>query len=121
MAGARRPSCQSPNGPVQLTAGPRLLLLDEPTRGLSYQAKAELQRIVRRLAAGGIACLISTHDVEFAAGLSQRTLLMAEGEVVADGSTVDLLTSSPAYAPQMAKVFAPAPVLTVDDVTRGLR
>jgi energy-coupling factor transport system ATP-binding protein len=46
---------------------------------------------------------------------------MAEGEVVADGSTVDLLTSSPAYAPQMAKVFAPAPVLTVDDVTRGLR
>ncbi len=106
---------------IQLAAGPKLLLLDEPTRGLGYQAKSELQRIVRRLAADGIACLISTHDVEFAAGLSQRTLLMADGEVVADGSTVDLLTSSPAYAPQMAKVFAPAAVLTVDDVLRGLR
>ena len=106
---------------IQLAAGPKVLLLDEPTRGLSYQAKAELQRIVRRLADGGIACLISTHDVEFAAGLSQRTLLMADGEVVADGSTVDVLTSSPAYAPQLAKVFAPVRVLTVDDVARGLR
>ena len=105
---------------IQLTAGPKVLLLDEPTRGLSYQAKAELRRILRRLAADGIACLISTHDVEFAAGLSQRTLLMADGEVVADGSTVDLLTSSPAYAPQMAKVFAPAALLTVGDVVRGL-
>jgi energy-coupling factor transport system ATP-binding protein len=105
---------------IQLTAGPKVLLLDEPTRGLGYQAKAELQRIVRRLAADGIAVLISTHDVEFAAGLSQRTLLMADGEVIADGSTTGLLTSSPAYAPQMAKVFAPAAVLTVDDAVRGL-
>ncbi|MGC3955815.1 MAG: ATP-binding cassette domain-containing protein [Propionicimonas sp.] len=106
---------------IQLTAGPKVLLLDEPTRGLGYRSKAELQRIIRRLAEGGIACLISTHDVEFAAGVSQRTLLMADGELVADGSTSELLTSSPAYAPQMAKVFAPAAVLTVDDVVRGLR
>jgi len=105
---------------IQLAAGPAVLLLDEPTRGLDYRAKAELQRIVRRLAADGIACLISTHDVEFAAGLSQRTLLMADGEVIADGTTRELLISSPAYAPQMAKVFSPVPVLTVDDVVRGL-
>ncbi len=106
---------------IQLTAGPKVLLLDEPTRGLDYRAKAELQRIVRRLAGQGIACLISTHDVEFAAGLSQRTLLMADGELIADGGTAELLTSSPAYAPQLAKVFSPVPVLTVDDVVRGLR
>ena len=46
---------------------------------------------------------------------------MADGEIIADGTTADLLTSSPAYAPQMAKVFAPVRVLTPDDVARGLR
>ena len=45
---------------------------------------------------------------------------MADGEVIASGSTSDLLTSSPAYAPQMAKVFAPVPVLTPQDVAKGL-
>ena len=106
---------------VQLAARPPVLLLDEPTRGLDYRAKAELRGIVRELAATGVAIVISTHDVEFAAATSQRTLLMADGELIADGTTADLLTSSPAYAPQMAKVFAPVPVLTPEDVARGLR
>ncbi|MFT4296504.1 MAG: ATP-binding cassette domain-containing protein [Micropruina sp.] len=105
---------------VQLAARPPVVLLDEPTRGLDYAAKAELRAIVAGLAASGKAVLISTHDVEFAAGVSRRTLLMADGELIADGSTVEILTSSPAYAPQMAKVFAPAAVLTPDDVGRGL-
>ncbi|MCA0297200.1 MAG: ATP-binding cassette domain-containing protein [Actinobacteria bacterium] len=106
---------------IQLAARPPVLLLDEPTRGLDYNAKAELRHIVDRLAGTGVAVLISTHDVEFAAAVSRRTLLMADGEIIADGDTLGLLTSSPAYAPQMAKVFAPIPVLTPDDVARGLR
>jgi len=105
---------------VQLAARPPVLLLDEPTRGLDYRAKAELRRIITELAATGVAVLISTHDVEFAAATSERTLLMSDGELIADGSTAALLTSSPAYAPQMAKVFAPARILTPDDVARGL-
>ncbi|HEX5336379.1 MAG TPA: ATP-binding cassette domain-containing protein, partial [Propionicimonas sp.] len=106
---------------IQLAAKPRVLLLDEPTRGLDYRSKADLHRIVDRLAARGMAVLISTHDVEFAALASRGTLLMADGELIAQGRTADLLTSSPAYAPQMSKVFAPIPVLTPDDVARGLR
>ncbi|PFG17530.1 energy-coupling factor transport system ATP-binding protein [Propionicimonas paludicola] len=105
---------------VQLAARPPVLLLDEPTRGLDYRAKAELRRIISELAATGVAVLISTHDVEFAAAVSERTILMSDGELIADGSTSALLTSSPAYAPQMAKVFAPARILTPDDVARGL-
>jgi energy-coupling factor transport system ATP-binding protein len=45
---------------------------------------------------------------------------MADGELIAEGTTAALLTSSPAYAPQMAKVFAPIAVLTPSDVARGL-
>ena len=105
---------------IQLTASPPVVLLDEPTRGLDYQTKADLQRIVTRIAATGAAVLISTHDVEFAAGVSDRTILMADGEIVAQGTTRSLLTSSVAYAPQMAKVFAPLPFLTAADVSAGL-
>jgi energy-coupling factor transport system ATP-binding protein len=45
---------------------------------------------------------------------------MAEGEVIADGRTADVLVASPAFAPQVAKVLAPQPWLTVDQVARAL-
>ncbi len=106
---------------IQLAARAPVLLLDEPTRGLDYAAKAQLHQILDALVDDGIAVALSTHDVEFAALASRRLLLMADGEVIADGSTTELLTSSPAYAPQMAKVFAPVPVLTPAAVSRGLR
>ena len=104
---------------IQLAARPRVLLLDEPTRGLDYAMKATLRRIVAQLCAAGTTVLVSTHDVEFAAGVSQRTLVMAEGQIVADGTTRDICTSSPAYAPQVAKVFSPVPVLTAADLPEG--
>jgi energy-coupling factor transport system ATP-binding protein len=105
---------------IQLSAEPPVLLLDEPTRGLDYRAKAELAAIITALAEDGMAVLVSTHDVEFAATIAGRTVLMADGELIADANTASLLASSVAYAPQMAKVFAPAPVLTVAEVARCL-
>src|SRR5690606_21395181 len=48
---------------VVLTARPPLLLLDEPTRGLDYAAKARLVRILRQLASEGHAIVMATHDV----------------------------------------------------------
>ena len=96
---------------LQLSAGPGVLLLDEPTRGLDYAMKDHLGTILAGLAAEGRAVVVSTHDVEFAAAFSDRTIVMAEGEVIADGPTREVLTSSPTFAPQTAKVFAPVPVL----------
>ena len=105
---------------VILTARPALILLDEPTRGLDYAAKARLVDILRGLAAQGHAVLLATHDVELAAELAHRTVILAEGEVVADGPTAEIVVSSPAFAPQVAKVLNPAPWLTVRQVTDAL-
>ena len=105
---------------VQLTAEPGVILLDEPTRGLDYAMKDQLAVVVARLAAEGHVIVISTHDVEFAATVSRRTIVMADGDVIADGPTREVLTSSPAFAPQTAKVFAPVPVLIPAEV-RGTR
>ncbi|MEU9336987.1 ATP-binding cassette domain-containing protein [Streptomyces sp. NPDC048290] len=102
---------------VQLSAAPRVLLLDEPTRGLDYRAKSALIGIVDALAADGTSVVISTHDVEFAARAADRVVVMAEGDVVADGPTADVIVASPVFAPQTAKILAPLPYLTVDQVT----
>ncbi|MFD6231502.1 ABC transporter ATP-binding protein [Streptomyces sp. NPDC060232] len=103
-----------------LTGRPALLLLDEPTRGLDYAAKARLIEILRGLAADGHAVILATHDVELAAELADRVVILAGGEVVADGPTAEVVVSSPAFAPQVAKVLAPGHWLTVGQVAEAL-
>ncbi|RKN12591.1 ABC transporter ATP-binding protein [Streptomyces radicis] len=105
---------------VQLTAAPRVMLLDEPTRGLDHHAKRAFARVVRELAERGGSVLIATHDVEFVAATADRVAVMAEGELVADGPTADVVCSSPAFAPQVAKVLRPQPWLTPEQVERAL-
>ncbi|MBQ0830141.1 ABC transporter ATP-binding protein [Streptomyces tagetis] len=105
---------------VVLAARPPLLLLDEPTRGLDYAAKARLSGILRGLAAEGHAIVLATHDVELAAELADRVVLLAEGEVIADGPAADVVTASPSFAPQVAKVLAPQTWLTVAQVRQAL-
>ena len=101
---------------IQLAASPGALLLDEPTRGLDYPAKAALAGLLRDLAASGTALAVATHDVEFAAVVADRVVVLAEGRVVADGPATDILCDSPAFAPQVAKVLAPARLLRLDQV-----
>ncbi|MFC9759256.1 ABC transporter ATP-binding protein [Streptomyces sp. NPDC056921] len=105
---------------VVLTARPPLLLLDEPTRGLDYAAKARLVGVLRGLAADGHAIVLATHDVELAAELAHRVVILADGEVVADGETRQVVVSSPAFAPQTAKILAPQEWLTVAQVRAAL-
>ena len=64
--------------------------------------------------------MLATHDVEFVADAADRVVVMAEGEVVADGPTARSCVASPAFAPQVAKVLAPRPWLTVAQVAAAL-
>ncbi|MPY49643.1 ABC transporter ATP-binding protein [Streptomyces acidicola] len=105
---------------VILAARPPLLLLDEPTRGLDYAAKARLVGVLRSLAAEGHSIVLATHDVELAAELAHRVVLLADGEVIADGPAADVVVASPSYAPQVAKILAPQKWLTVTQVRKAL-
>ncbi|MFG2907435.1 ABC transporter ATP-binding protein [Kitasatospora sp. NPDC048286] len=105
---------------IQLAAAPTVVLLDEPTRGLDYQAKKALTGIVDALAAEGRTVVVSTHDVEFVASAADRVVVMAEGEIVADGPTAEVIVASPTFAPQTAKILAPLPYLTTRQVAEAL-
>ncbi|MGQ9512954.1 ABC transporter ATP-binding protein [Thermodesulfitimonas sp.] len=87
-----------------LVTRPRLILLDEPTRGLDLYLKAKLGDFLRQEAAAGKAVVVVTHDVEFAAEFATRVVLLADGRVVADGEKHAVLGRSFFYAPQTARL-----------------
>jgi energy-coupling factor transport system ATP-binding protein len=105
---------------VILAARPPLLLLDEPTRGLDYPTKAKFARLLVDLAEAGHAIVLATHDVELVAEAADRVVILADGEIVADGPTLEVVTSSPMFAPQVAKILSPATWLTVNQVSAAL-
>jgi energy-coupling factor transport system ATP-binding protein len=105
---------------VVLAPQPPVLLLDEPTRGLDYAAKTRLIEVIGDLAREDHAVVLATHDVELAAEVTTRTVVLGEGVVVADGDSLDIVTASPMFAPQMAKVLAPHRVLTLTQVRERL-
>jgi len=103
-----------------LVADAKVLLLDEPTRGLDYPTKARLVGLLRERAAAGHTIIVATHDVELVAEVASRTVVLAEGEVVTDGPTSEVVIGSPQFAPQIAKVLAPLPWLTVGEVVESM-
>lgn len=69
-----------------LANGPKLLILDEPTRGIDVGAKAEIHRLMGELAAQGLAILMISSELPEVLGMSDRILVMREGRIVAEFS-----------------------------------
>jgi ribose transport system ATP-binding protein len=70
--------------------GTRLLLLDEPTRGVDVGARADLYRVIRRLADSGMGVLLVSSEVPEVLGLSDRVLVMREGRVLREAPADEL-------------------------------
>lgn len=68
---------------LQLSHKPRLILIDEPTRGLDPHARADMAEVLRCVAETGTVVVFATHDVAWSTELTSRTITLAEGTVVA--------------------------------------
>ncbi len=99
-----------------LVVKPQALLLDEPTRGLDYGAKAQLADLLLGWRAAGMGIGLVTHDVELAAAVADRVVLMSQGEIIAQGAPAAVLGASPLFAPQIARLFPDTGWLTPEDV-----
>jgi ribose transport system ATP-binding protein len=73
-----------------LCLNPRLLLLDEPTRGIDVGAKEEIYKLIDELAGRGVAILFASSELEEIMGLSDRTLVMHEGRIAGELSRAGL-------------------------------
>ena len=87
-----------------LATRPRLLLLDEPTKGIDAHAKEQLLHLLRGLRESGMALLIVTHDVEFAARLADRCLLFFRGQVVSEGAPTAFFGQSHFYTTAVSRM-----------------
>jgi energy-coupling factor transport system ATP-binding protein len=87
---------------------PKVVCLDEPTRGMDRTRKDALAMRLRELAADGAAVIVATHDPEFAARLAERVLLMGEGDLIADGPTAEVLAGGWYFATEVARVLGGA-------------
>jgi len=108
-----------------LVSEPRLLLLDEPTRGLDLALKKDLGLLINRLQGRGMTVIMVTHDVEFVARYGERVVILKDGAILADGDRYRVLGGDQHYASQLSRVFWPAcgGVLTYEDavaVTGGM-
>jgi ribose transport system ATP-binding protein len=68
----------------------RVLLLDEPTRGVDVGARSEIYQLVRSLADRGVAVVVVSSEIEEVLGLADRVLVIREGEVVHESAATDL-------------------------------
>ena len=97
-----------------LDPGAGIVLLDEPTRGLDPDVKALVALGLRRRAAAGAAVLVATHDVEWAARFADRVLLVADGEIYAEGPPRDVLSDSLVFSTQVNKLLGAGWLLPED-------
>jgi ABC-type sugar transport system ATPase subunit len=67
-----------------LNASPKILILDEPTRGIDIGAKVEIHKLLNRLAEQGVAIIIISSELEEVLGMSDRILVMNEGRIVSE-------------------------------------
>jgi rhamnose transport system ATP-binding protein len=72
-----------------LAAGPRVLILDEPTRGIDIGAKVEVHRIISELAAGGLAIILISSDLPEVLAMSDRIIVLHEGQITAEIARAD--------------------------------
>ncbi|HSO27308.1 MAG TPA: hypothetical protein VLS48_04515, partial [Anaerolineales bacterium] len=96
-------------------------LLDEPTRGLDYEAKEKLGTLIAEWRAQGAAVLLVTHDVELAAASADRVMILENGRVAAAGQPAQTLAQAPAFLPQIAQAFPGRGWLTPEQAARELQ
>ena len=111
LSGGEQQKCAL--GKLLLTE-PKLLLLDEPTKGLDAEYKERLRALLHRLRAEGRTIVMVTHDVEFAAAVADRCALFFDGEVIADGAPNEFFSGNHFYttaASRIARTILPNAVL----------
>ena len=83
---------------------PKILLLDEPTKGLDPVSKEQLLTIIDELRKKGGTILIVTHDIEFAAKCATRCGILFDGEITAIGSTKEVLSNNYFYTTSLNRL-----------------
>lgn len=115
---------------AMLAKKPALLLLDEPTTGQDEQSLAEIRRLLLAYKEQGGSIFICTHDMELAAQVADRVIVLCAGQIIADGPTEEVLSNkelveagglTPSALLPVCKQAGIPPCITVEGVKRYVR
>ena len=101
---------------------PRILLLDEPTKGLDAEFKAIFAGILRKLTSAGVAVVMVSHDIEFCVEYADRCALFFDGNIITENAPRDFFSGNSFYtsaANRMARKVIPEAV-TANDIIASL-
>ena len=87
-----------------LVTEPRLLLLDEPTKGMDASAKARFARVLKELKERGAAIVVSSHDTELAALCADTCSMLFDGEIVCTEPTCDFMRGNMFYTTDTCRI-----------------
>ena len=90
---------------TMLVLEPKVILLDEPTRGLDNENKENLSRILKHINESGITIILITHDMDFAASCGRNFLLLFNGELISKGSLQQAFKEGFYYTTTVHKLF----------------
>jgi energy-coupling factor transporter ATP-binding protein EcfA2 len=90
-----------------LAARPKIVILDEPTRGMEYRLKCELMRFLKDYCSQGNTVVLVSHDVEIVAEYAERVILLSEGRVVVDEEKHEVLSQALLFSPQINRLAQP--------------
>ena len=106
---------------------PKILILDEPTRGMEYRLKGELMSFMDEYRRQGNTVILVSHDVELVAEYAERVVLLSEGKIVVDGNKHDVLSRALLFSPQINRLVqafekygVPDNILTVKEALEML-
>lgn len=115
---------------AMLAKKPALLLLDEPTTGQDEQSLAEIRRLLLAYKEQGGSIFICTHDMELAAQVADRVIVLCAGQIIADGTTEEVLSNkelveagglTPSAQLPVCEQAGLPPCITVEGVKRYVR
>ena len=87
-----------------LMTKPRLLLLDEPTKGIDAHTRGIFASLIKKLSADGVTVVIVTHDVEFAANIADRCAMFFRGEVTSCGTPREFFSENSFYTTAVSRM-----------------
>lgn len=102
---------------------PKVLLLDEPTKGFDSAFKAEFANILNTLKGKGVAILMVSHDIEFCAEYADRCGMMFSGEIVSEGVAKELFKNNQFYTTAASRIARGVlqGAVTTDDITKACK
>jgi energy-coupling factor transport system ATP-binding protein len=101
---------------IQLAKPAKVVLLDEPTRGLDYSAKQMVADAIHKLTNQGKTVIFASHDVEFVALTANRVVQLKQGKIIADQPVEIALSHNSELATQVASIFEIDGLISLEQV-----